>query len=1076
MRRAVSNVIGYSILLGILFLAIAGLMLGGGEGTIETLQEQTQTEAGETGLIDLASATTAIASDSAQQRRVAIAPRSRGTTRVATNSTLTLTVTSPAESPQTVYEADVGSIQYTGGDVTGRFEGGGVWMTTDGVGRRVIAPPIDYQQSSSGTATLSVTPVTLNEQPRQIGSRFRVRQSTSSTARYTPASNTNPITTGALRLTVTTTIPSMWEQYLKQTTPATVSTNGSAVTAVFTPPDTTPSPNGAIRLTGTEQTRIDTQDRLITGNSPDKPLYQEGLVITEDRSQVDTNRQVVLTPAVTVSGDVSTPDDVIMLEQSQIRGDTDARDVVVNQNATITGDVSATRDITGKKDSTIEGSLDASGNISLGEGARVGSDTDGNEVVIGDNATITGDTTTSSDVKIGTQAEVTGDIDSSGAVSADDQSRIGGDVSASSSVSFGNKTQVDGDISGQSITTGKSSNVKGSVTASRGITLADRTEVTGAVDGGSGDITASSGVTIENDISTTGGFTAKTNNTLDGDISTTGETVIGAKSSVGGSIDSSSRVSIGEETSVTGAVSASAAVTLASGVTVENSVGGSSLNAGDKVRIKSSVDVDNGTQIGSQSRITGSVSAGRGPILIGDASRVNGDVTGSRVQLGNNSRFGGSVSTPGRVLLQRQSKTTGDIDAGGNVLLRPNSLVTGDVSSGQEIRIEEGAQINGDTSANNGVTRPRLTQPSGGLPLTVFTTFPSTLASATSPTPHPIPTPEIHTETSRSVASQELQLAQVSDSAQYQADVQTRGPVVATESATEVTILGSLSAPRISTVGGASVNTIDQTERAITSTKPSITGQLAAVARQFAEYNLRSTGQQQTGGTIDSGTTTIDSDTVITEPVTVTDDATLVISDETDGSRSPVRIDGPVSATDEATIIIETRDSNTTFAPTELHLSDNAQVVIRGDNHADIITSELTLVDQSVYRFASGATATTGIYVHESVTLRDSTEIGAGRVFPNQVWLYVGESIKTQTTTQVSVTGVVYAPDADLTVHGDTRVDGAIIANSLDLRQSTLEVQYDVVLETKSPFTGREPPTGTLRIYATETPVTVDKN
>jgi hypothetical protein len=590
MRRAVSNVIGYSILLGILFLAIAGLMLGGGAGTIETLQEQTQTEAGETGLIDLATATTAIASDSAQQRRVAIAPRSRGITKVATNSTLTLTVTSPAESPQTVYEADVGSIQYTGGDVTGRFEGGGVWMTTDGVGRRVIAPPIDYQQSSSGTATLSVTPVTLNEQPRQIGSRFRVRQSTSSTARYTPASNTNPITTGALRLTVTTTIPSMWEQYLKQTTPATVSTNGSAVTAVFTPPDTTPSPNGAIRLTGTEQTRIDTQDRLITGNSPDKPLYQE-------------------------------------------------RDV-----------------------------------------------------------------------------------------------------------------------------------------------------------------------------------------------------------------------------------------------------------------------------------------------------------------------------------------------------------------------------------------------------------------------------------------------------AQYQADVQTRGPVVATESATEVTILGSLSAPRMSTVREASVNTIDQTERAITSTKPSITGQLAAVARQFAAYDLRSTGQQQTGGTIDSGTTTIDSDTVITEPVTVTDDATLVISDETDGSRSPVRIDGPVSATDEATIIIETRDSNTTFAPTELHLSDNAQVVIRGDNHADIITSELTLADQSVYRFASGATATTGIYVHESVTLRDSTEIGAGRVFPNQVWLYVGESIKTRTTTQVSVTGVVYAPDADLTVHGDTRVDGAIIANSLDLRQSTLEVQYDVVLETKSPFTGREPPTGTLRIYATETPVTVDKN
>jgi len=1075
MSRAVSNVIGYAVLLTLLFVAITGLMLGGGAETVGTLQQQAQASAGESGLVDLATATEAIASNTAQQRRVSIAPRSPGTAQVAANSTLELTVVPTDGSPQTVYETDMGSIRYTDGDATGRFEGGGVWMTTDNVGRRIVAPPIDYQQSSSGTATLSVAPVTLDEQSQQLGSRFRIRQSTSSAARYTPASSSNPITTGTLRLTVTTTIPSMWEQYLDQTTPATVSTSESTVTAAFTPPDTAPSPDGAIRLTGAQQTRIDAQDRLITGNSPDKPLYQEGLVITEDRSQVDTNKQVILTPGVTVSGDVSTPDDVIMLEESEIRGDTSARDVVVNRNASVTGDVSATRDVTGKKDSTIEGSLDASGNISLGNGARVGSDTDGNEVVIGDNAEITGDTTTSADVKIGSQSDITGDVDSSGAISVDDRSQVGGDMSASSGISLGNKTQVGGNVDAQSVTTGEASTVQGSVTASRGITLAEQTTITGAVDGGSGDILASSGVTVKNDISTTGGLNTGENSTLTGDISTTGETVVGTQSNIGGDIDSSSRVSIGAETQVTGSVSASAIVTLASGVTVTNSISGSKLTTGDSVRIESSVDVDNGTQIGSQSRVTSSISAGSGPVVIGDTSRVDGDVTGSRIQLGNDSRFGGSVSTPGRVLLQTESKTTGDIDASKDIVLKPDAVVTGDVSSGKEIIIGEDAQINGDTSASDGVRRNQLTQPSSALPLSVFTTIPAVPTSEPL-TPQPVSTPHIHETTSASITPQETQVPQVSDKAEYQADVQSRGPVVVTESSKEVAILGTLFAPRISTVGEGSVDAIDQTEQPVTSQRPSITGQLAAVAKQFSANDLRSTGQQRSGGTIDKGTTRINGETVVTGPITVTDDATLVISDTTDGSRSPVRIDGQVSATDGATIIIDTRDSNTTFAPTELHLSDDSQVVIRGDNHADIITSQLTLADQSSYRFATGATATTGIYVRESVILRDSTEIGAGRVFPNQVWLYAGDSITTRSATQVTVTGVVYAPDADLTVNGDTRVDGAVIARSLELKQSTLEVQYDVVLETETPFTARNPPTGTLRVYATETPVTTEQN
>jgi len=559
-------------------------MLGGGAETIGTLQQQAQASAGESGLVDLATATEAIASNTAQQRRVSVAPRSRGTAQLVSNSTLELTVIPADGSPQTVYETDMGSIRYTDSDATGRFEGGGVWMTTDGVANQIIAPPIDYQQSSSGTATLSVAPTTIDGATENLGSRFLIRQSTSTAATYSPESSTNPLTEETLQLTITTTMPSMWAQYLRDTTPATVSTNRSTVTAVFTPPDTAPPPDSAIQTTGSDQTVIDTQDRVVTGNSPDR---------------------------------------------------------------------------------------------------------------------------------------------------------------------------------------------------------------------------------------------------------------------------------------------------------------------------------------------------------------------------------------------------------------------------------------------------------------------------------------------------------QVSTQPQYQADFRSRGPVAVTESAIDVTVLGTVSAPRISTVGNESVNAIEKIEQEVASPNPSITGQLTAVTKEFSSHDLRETGQRQSGGQISSGTTELNSKDVVTDSITVTNDATLVISDNPDGSRSRIRVDGTVYATDDATIIIDTQNSNTTFAPAELHVSDNANVVIRGDNHADIITDDLTFTDESTYRFSTGTTATTGVYVHNTLSLHDSAEIGAGGILPNQVWLYVADSVETRSATQVTVTGVIYAPDADLTVNGDTRVDGAIIAKSLELKQNTLEVQYDATLETKSPFTARDSPHGTLRVYATETPITI---
>jgi len=267
-ERSQSNLIGLVLLLGIVILGTAMILTFGGAALSET-QQTAETKRAEHTLTLFDSRSAMVALGNARQSTVQF-PSTDGAAYDVEEDAGSITVVQTnvtSSSPpvnETIYQESLGALEYTNGETTLAYQGGGVWRTDEDSTRMVSPPEFHYRDATltlpviqvTGEASASggVTAVVKQSAPTR---RVFTNNSTSSSgdevgSPYDVPSDrpyTNPIQNGSVSVIVQSAYYEGWADYFRTRTSGDVTVDHDAETATLELQTTNtvgafPPPNG----------------------------------------------------------------------------------------------------------------------------------------------------------------------------------------------------------------------------------------------------------------------------------------------------------------------------------------------------------------------------------------------------------------------------------------------------------------------------------------------------------------------------------------------------------------------------------------------------------------------------------------------------------------------------------------------------------------------------------------------------------------------------------------------------------------------------------------------------------------
>ncbi|MFW6000257.1 MAG: DUF7289 family protein [Halorubrum sp.] len=300
------------------------------------------------------------------------------------------------------------------------------------------------------------------------------------------------------------------------------------------------------------------------------------------------------------------------------------------------------------------------------------------------------------------------------------------------------------------------------------------------------------------------------------------------------------------------------------------------------------------------------------------------------------------------------------------------------------------------------------------------------------------------------------------------ANVQTRGDFALTKrgggNTEKVRIRGNLTAESYNIPPGQSdklnVSGERRTETAFDDLTP-VAGGIRERIDGVREQDLAEDAPNQSTGINLSGdeTATIDQDTYVDGNVSLSDRATLTV---TDGAT--LHVAGELRATGTGSRIeFDTESGNTTGLVDEgVDFSDNATVRASGGGRAELyVDDSINLTDTASVTTAEDTRL--DVYNTDEIDLRGPVEVAADGDVASNLWLYTsGDEVEMEggedDDNRVRFGGVFYAPQSDVRLENRMEIHGSFTFQKFSFKNGYIEIHYDEALRDNQPFDGRSVP------------------
>ena len=242
---------------------------------------------------------------------------------------------------------------------------------------------------------------------------------------------------------------------------------------------------------------------------------------------------------------------------------------------------------------------------------------------------------------------------------------------------------------------------------------------------------------------------------------------------------------------------------------------------------------------------------------------------------------------------------------------------------------------------------------------------------------------------------------------------------------------------------------------------PSVNPVSGAIKQQIEEMRDRDTAVETGSFAFNGGTERVTEDTEFTGDLVVSDGDALIVE-----SGTTLKIDGDLDVRDGGSLTFDAQsDDIDVLVDGEMAVHGTSTARATGSERVDLhVSGPITVGDDET---ASGSASITTaentrleIYALGGVTLDDGANVTADEDRTKNLWLYSGgETVDINgDDSRVHFTGVLYAPESEMTLDGSMTFTGSFTANAFEFNEARLQLHYDEALRDSQPFDGRSVP------------------
>ena len=234
-----------------------------------------------------------------------------------------------------------------------------------------------------------------------------------------------------------------------------------------------------------------------------------------------------------------------------------------------------------------------------------------------------------------------------------------------------------------------------------------------------------------------------------------------------------------------------------------------------------------------------------------------------------------------------------------------------------------------------------------------------------------------------------------------------------------------------------------------------------AIRQQIDELRDRDTERETGSFAFDGGTERVDEDTEFTGDLAVSDGNTLVVE-----SGAALKIDGDLAVSDGGSVEFDAGGGEIdVLVDGGMVVGETGTVRAEGGDRVNLhVSGPITVrgdgTDSGAASISTGVHTQFEMFTLGQVTLEDGANVTADWDRTENLWLYSGDDAIdiNGNNGRIRFTGVLYAPETDMTLDGSMTFTGSFTANEFEFNEARLKLHYDEALRDNQPFDGRSVP------------------
>ncbi|WP_241981490.1 hypothetical protein [Halorubrum sp. GN11_10-6_MGM] len=234
-----------------------------------------------------------------------------------------------------------------------------------------------------------------------------------------------------------------------------------------------------------------------------------------------------------------------------------------------------------------------------------------------------------------------------------------------------------------------------------------------------------------------------------------------------------------------------------------------------------------------------------------------------------------------------------------------------------------------------------------------------------------------------------------------------------------------------------------------------------AIRQQIDELRDRDAERETGSFAFTDGTERVTEDTEFTGDLVVSDGNKLIVE-----SGTTLNVDGDLDVEDGGSLVFDSHSEEIdVLVDGKMVVGETGTVRAEGGDRVNLHVSGPVTVrgdgtESGTASISTGEHTQLEMFTLGHVTLEDGANVSADGDRTENLWLYSGddEIDIDGNNGRIRFTGVLYAPESDMTLDGSMTFTGSFTANEFEFNDARLKLHYDEALRDNQPFDGRSVP------------------